>query len=268
AGVSPNLDKLLDRVEVTTVGWGWFDPQRRAVAHAEAADWGRLDPDRAWLSWWLRMEALARQVLDAEMEAGDTCNEPRTARDTAAAVPPGGLLAVASSMPVRDLDWFASTGPTLEVVCNRGASGIDGLVSVALGAAAAGRGVVALAGDLSLLHDQNGFLVRPRPDLAVVVVNNDGGGIFSFLPQARFPEAFERLFGTPTGIDFAGVAATYRIHHRKVERGSALTPAISSALGAGGCHLIEVVTDRAENVLLHQRLTAGVVEAIEASLQG
>jgi 2-succinyl-5-enolpyruvyl-6-hydroxy-3-cyclohexene-1-carboxylate synthase len=202
------------------------------------------------------------------MEAGDGPNEPRSARDTAAAVPRDGLLVVASSMPIRDVDWFASGGQSLEVVCNRGASGIDGLVSLALGAAAAGRGpVVALLGDLSLLHDQNGFLVRPRPDLVMVVINNEGGGIFSFLPQAGFPEAFEQLFGTPTGIDLATLAKTHGLGHRRIERGSELAPAINVALDTRGCHLIEVSTDRTENVMLHRRLTARVVREIEASLQ-
>jgi 2-succinyl-5-enolpyruvyl-6-hydroxy-3-cyclohexene-1-carboxylate synthase len=169
-------------------------------------------------------------------------------------------------MPVRDLDWFARPGPPMRVISNRGASGIDGLVSVALGAGAVGPSV-ALVGDLSLLHDQNGFLVAPRPDLVLVVVNNDGGGIFSFLPQAGFPESFEQLFGTPTGIDFSQLAAVHGLSYNHVEKASELASAVTGGLEAGGVHLIEIKTDRAENVTLHRKLTARVVEAVERLFQ-
>ena len=155
----------------------------------------------------------------------------------------------------------------MTVISNRGASGIDGLVSVALGAGAVGP-AVALVGDLSLLHDQNGFLVAPRPDLVMVVVNNDGGGIFSFLPQAAFAESFERLFGTPTGIDLAKLADVYGLVHKHVEAavgiGDLRWPMVSKQ---GGVHLIEIRTDRTENVALHRRLTARVVEEVEALLE-
>ena len=167
-----------------------------------------------------------------------------------------------SSMPVRDLDWFARTGPPMKVISNRGASGIDGLVSVALGAGSVGPSV-ALVGDLSLLHDQNGFLVAPRPDLVLVVMSNDGGGIFSFLPQAGFPDSFEKLFGTPTGIDMSNLADVHGLRYQHVEKASELATAITGGIESGGVHLIEIKTERAENMTLHRKLTARVVEAVE-----
>jgi 2-succinyl-5-enolpyruvyl-6-hydroxy-3-cyclohexene-1-carboxylate synthase len=127
---------------------------------------------------------------------------------------------------------------------------------------------VALIGDLSLLHDQNGFLVSPRPDLVLVVVNNDGGGIFSFLPQAAFPESFEQLFGTPTGVDFSHLAAVHELSYDHVEKASELASAVIGGLEAGGVHLIEIRTDRGENVNLHRKLTTRVVEVVEALLEG
>jgi 2-succinyl-5-enolpyruvyl-6-hydroxy-3-cyclohexene-1-carboxylate synthase len=167
-------------------------------------------------------------------------------------------------MPVRDLDWFMAPRLGIEVIANRGASGIDGFVSTALGAAATRSPTVALAGDISLLHDQTGFLIQPRPDLVIVAINNDGGGIFSFLPQASFPADFERLFGTPHGVDLGALARVHGLKHQRLDEGGQLPGLIRDGLSAGGCHLVEIVTDRQENVARHRQLTARVVEALAA----
>jgi 2-succinyl-5-enolpyruvyl-6-hydroxy-3-cyclohexene-1-carboxylate synthase len=263
AGLSRNLASFIASVETTGAGEGWSDPDRRVSRMIRSVSFIAEESDREWRSTWERVESVARATLDSELDATDVPSEPRAARDVAAAVPAGGMLIVGSSMPVRDLDWFARTGPMRTVISNRGASGIDGLVSVALGAGAVGP-AVALAGDLSLLHDQNGFLVDPRPDLVMVVVNNDGGGIFSFLPQAAFAETFERLFGTPTGIDLAKLADVYGLIYQDVEAASDLASSVADGLEKGGVHLIEVRTDRNENVALHRRLTARVVEEVQS----
>ena len=251
----------------------WLDPTRvlSEIVRADVGAWCRAvaaaaDPrarDDAWLARWQQAEATARRVLDDALDADAAPSEPRTARDVAAAVPAGGTLVAASSMPVRDLDTYAAPR-RLRVVGNRGTSGIDGFVSTALGVALASppRSTVALAGDLSLLHDSNGFLLAERPDLVVVVVNNDGGGIFSFLPQADFPETFETVFGTPHGIDTARLAALHDLGFRRVERAADLPAALAEALAAGGVTLLEVRTDRAANVALHRRLRAAVAAAL------
>ncbi len=262
AGLSRNLMALISTVETIGVGDGWFDPDRQLSGMLRSISFVGREPDSEWLSNWEQAESNARRILDTELDAIETPSEPRAARDVAAAIAAGGTLVVGSSMPVRDLDWFSRTAPPMKVISNRGASGIDGLVSVALGAGAVGPSV-ALVGDLSLLHDQNGFLVAPRPDLVLVVVNNDGGGIFSFLPQAGFPESFEQLFGTPTGIDLARLADVYGLAYDHVEKASELASAVSSGLEASGVRLIEIKTDRGENVSLHRKLTARVVEAVE-----
>jgi 2-succinyl-5-enolpyruvyl-6-hydroxy-3-cyclohexene-1-carboxylate synthase len=165
-------------------------------------------------------------------------------------------------MPVRDLESFMAPRTGLRILGNRGASGIDGFVSTTLGAALAGGAgpIVALAGDLSMLHDSNGLLlVRGEPvDAVFVVVNNDGGGIFSFLPQADLPAHFERLFGTPQGLPFADLSRAYGCGHRAVTAAGELIPALDDAIEAGGVQLVEVRTDRAENVALHRELWAAV----------
>jgi 2-succinyl-5-enolpyruvyl-6-hydroxy-3-cyclohexene-1-carboxylate synthase len=266
AGLSRNLTAFISNVETIGVGDGWSDPDRRLSTMFRSIAFVRSEPDPEWRSIWDRAESTARRILDSELDGVETPSEPRSARDVAAAVPEGGSLIVGSSMPVRDLDWFSGSRPPMKVISNRGASGIDGLVSVALGAGAVGPSV-ALVGDLSLLHDQNGLLVSPRPDLVLVVVNNDGGGIFSFLPQAGLPESFEQLFGTPTGIDFSRLAALHGLSYHHIEKASDLVPAVTGGLEAGGVHLIEIKTDRTENVTLHRKLTARVVEAVEPLFQ-
>ncbi|MEX0658016.1 MAG: thiamine pyrophosphate-dependent enzyme, partial [Egibacteraceae bacterium] len=250
----------------------WLDPTRvlTEVVVADPAGLGgavaaRLGPPRApsWLASWRDAEQRARATLDRLLDAHAECSEPRTARDLAAVLPDGATLVAASSMPVRDLDQFMAPRGHLRVVGNRGASGIDGFVSTALGVALATPGpTAALAGDLSVLHDQTGFLLAERPDLVLVVVHNDGGGIFSFLPPAEHPAAFETVFGTPHGVDFARVAAVYGLAHTRVDHAGDLAPAVRRHLGEGGVALVEVRTDRTANVALHRRLTGAVGEEL------
>jgi 2-succinyl-5-enolpyruvyl-6-hydroxy-3-cyclohexene-1-carboxylate synthase len=255
----------------------WHDPERAiselvvgdvaalcsAVAHELAAPTGS-----EWLERWTAADRTAAAVLDRLLDADDEVSEPRTARDLGAGLPDGATLVVASSMPVRDLDQYLVARSGLRILANRGASGIDGFVSTTLGVALSGSAtpVVALAGDLSLLHDANGFLLSPgaeRLDATFVVVDNDGGGIFHFLPQAGFPGSFERVFGTPHGRDLADLARLHRLGYERVERASALLPAVRAAIGAGGVRLVHVRTDRRANVDLHRRLTAAVGHALD-----
>jgi 2-succinyl-5-enolpyruvyl-6-hydroxy-3-cyclohexene-1-carboxylate synthase len=243
---------------------GWLDP-RRALSRIIAASPSRLAAaltarlprrdDRAWLDGWRSAEQRVRTALDEALDAEHVPSEPRTARDLAALVPDGSVLTVASSMPVRDLNSFMAARGGLRVLGNRGASGIDGFCSTALGIAAAWNGpAFALAGDLSLLHDQNGLLPVPGglPDLVLVVLNNDGGGIFNFLYAGH--RAFESVFATPHGVDLARLAAGLGVGHARLERAADLGKALAAGRAAGGVQLIEVRTDRNANMALHQRL--------------
>ena len=247
----------------------WADPARTATGVAAAL---RLSgPARgpgaspAWLGSWQRADAAARGAADAILDARAAISEPRLARDLAAALPDGALLWAASSLPVRDLDLHMAPRSGIRVLASRGTSGVDGLVSSAIGAAlahqAAGGGpAVALLGDLAFLHDLPGLLLgpdEPRPDLGLVVVNNDGGGIFSDLEQAAFAGPFERLFGTPHGADIASLARGARLPYHRVERPADLGP----ALAGHGLRVIEVRTQRAAGAALRAELRAACTKA-------
>jgi 2-succinyl-5-enolpyruvyl-6-hydroxy-3-cyclohexene-1-carboxylate synthase len=187
------------------------------------------------------------------------------ARDVADAVPEGAILVAASSMPIRDLD-LTMRPSSIEVLSNRGASGIDGFVSTAFGVAAgSGRPVVALGGDLAMLHDSNGFLAEPRADVVFVVVNNDGGGIFSFLPQVRQDDVFERLFGTPHGRSFALLASFHGVRYELL---TDVSSQVGRALDEGGVWMLEAVTDRRANPSVHRSLTEHVASVVRDSVEG
>ena len=253
----------------------WNDPGR-AAARLVRADAGPLfetlagriqrQPDLRWIDWWRGCEARARAAIDDILDAEQAASEPRTARDVAAMLPSGSALVEAASMPVRDLDWFMGARTGLRVVANRGANGIDGFVSTTLGVARAWPGpVAALAGDLSMLHDQNGLLAARAGDLDAmfVVINNNGGGVFSFLPQARWRDSFEKLFATPQHVDFAALAGLHGLGHELVGHAGDLCDALERAREAGGVNLVEIRTDRDANVALHQRIWHSVARAVD-----
>ena len=223
-------------------------------------------PPPTWLRDWLEAERLAREAIDGLLDEWAEPFEGRVARDLVGWMPGGGTLVVGSSMPVRDVDAFARPRDGLRFVANRGLSGIDGFVATALGVAAAtDEPVAALCGDLTLLHDASSLLgAAGRPRGAVlVVVDNDGGGIFSFLPQAQLPPGlFEPLFGTPHGLDLTALAAAARVPARVVEKAADLVPALDGALAGGGTQLLVVRSDRAANLARHRALTEAVAVAV------
>jgi 2-succinyl-5-enolpyruvyl-6-hydroxy-3-cyclohexene-1-carboxylate synthase len=210
---------------------------------------------------WAAADGAAQRVLDREL-AG-SLSEPAVARTVAAAMAEGGALVVSSSMPVRDLEWYGPHRDGITVLANRGANGIDGVVSTAVGVALTGRPTVALLGDLAFLHDSNGLLgVADRPvDLTLVVVDNDGGGIFSFLPQAEQVPAptFETAFGTPHGLDLVAVAAALGAPARRIDSSAELVAAVERPDGAS---VVVVGSDRATNVVVHEQLEAAVAAAL------
>jgi 2-succinyl-5-enolpyruvyl-6-hydroxy-3-cyclohexene-1-carboxylate synthase len=267
------LDASIPQILVDPDG-AWLDPQRSAGERVPALpdltdSGGRASATTEWHDAWRDAEKAARHALDAYLDGDDAPFEGRVARDVAAACARSPLdpsLVVASSMPVRDLEAFAGQVPP-RVFANRGVNGIDGLVSTVLGVAAASDvPAVGLLGDLAFLHDAGGLLGATARDVdaTFVVVDNGGGGIFSFLPQAALPpERFEQLFGTPPAANVLDVAAAYGVLAERIDRAADVGPALKQALAAGGVRVILVPTgDRTANVDRHRRAWANVAEAI------
>jgi 2-succinyl-5-enolpyruvyl-6-hydroxy-3-cyclohexene-1-carboxylate synthase len=253
-----------DRHVVLAQGPGrWADPQRTATDVAAAirltgmpsgpSVTGEPDSDASWLARWLHADRQARAALDQVLDAYDGISEPRLARDLVTVLPEGALLWVGSSMPIRDADCHMPARDDITVLASRGASGIDGTVSTAVGAALSHDGpAFALIGDLAFLHDMSGLAIgprEPRPDLCLIVVNNDGGGIFSTLEQATF-DGFERLFGTPHGAAVHHIAAAFGVPYHLLDHADDL----SKSLQGTGLRIIEVRTDRGAGAELRARL--------------
>jgi 2-succinyl-5-enolpyruvyl-6-hydroxy-3-cyclohexene-1-carboxylate synthase len=233
--------------------------------------------DSRWTSDWLAADRAAAGALAgwlARPPASTEPLEPLPFTLLADMLPDGGILWAGSSMPVRDMDTYLPGGPrAIRCYSNRGANGIDGVVSSALGAAAADSGpVVLVVGDVSFLHDLNALVTARLHHLSatIVLVNNDGGGIFSFLPQAStddpgvgLPDAYEELFGTPHGLDFGPIVRAMGAAHA-VAGPDELGDALARAIGAAGVQVIEIRTERARNLALHRGATAAVAAAVNA----
>ncbi|HEY8311789.1 MAG TPA: 2-succinyl-5-enolpyruvyl-6-hydroxy-3-cyclohexene-1-carboxylic-acid synthase, partial [Gemmatimonadaceae bacterium] len=229
-----------------------------------------VGPDHAaWLARWRRIDARAGEALATYVADLDENFEGAALAAVAAIMPDRGTIFVSSSMPVRDLDAFAR-GDTraLRVLANRGANGIDGVVSSALGVAATLHGadgpLVLVIGDIAMYHDMNGLLAAKLHDLdaTIVLLNNDGGGIFSFLPQTSEPAHFEQLFGTPHGLRFESAAKLYGARYQHVDSIRSLRDAVTDGINGHGLHIVELDTNRVANVRLHRDAWAQVANAV------
>jgi 2-succinyl-5-enolpyruvyl-6-hydroxy-3-cyclohexene-1-carboxylate synthase len=249
----------------------WHDPDAvvgmriRAPYRALLGD-QELRTDGDWFaSWCAADEAVAGAI---ERTLGDELSEPLVARSLGKWLAPNATLFVASSMPVRDVEeFFAAREEGPRVMSNRGANGIDGTVSSAFGAlaAAADEGpVVLLIGDVALAHDIGGLLAASRLRLAltIVLLNNDGGGIFHFLPVAGEADAFEEHVATPHGLDFSLAASLYGCAFVRAETVDALRSAVETSLAGNATTIIEVRTDREENLALHRRVADAALAAL------
>jgi len=252
----------------------WADPLRVATEFHQCGTDEWLDSaiatarpsDPRWLDSWRERESRA-QVAIADVLGADL-SEPLVARMVHRyAAETGATLVVAASMPIRDLEWYAEAHPMApRVLSNRGVNGIDGVVSTALGVAQSGSGqgtrTIALLGDLTFLHDVSGLVNLPQSPCTFVVLDNGGGGIFSFLPQATSvePAVFEQLFGTPPTSDITAVARGFGLVVHEVT----VLSQLESALAAPTPSLVRVmVPDRAHNVALHDAIN----QAVRLSLQ-
>jgi 2-succinyl-5-enolpyruvyl-6-hydroxy-3-cyclohexene-1-carboxylate synthase len=255
------VSQLLARADVelvvTTPYADWPDPGRAAATVVEDVVLpapGRLE--QAWFARWREAEERTRTRLDALLAGWSGLTGPQVARVVLAALGPADVLLVGSSNPVRDLDLAPVSDRPPAVFANRGLAGIDGLVSTAVGVAwGSGAPVTALLGDLTLLHDASGLVVgplEPRPDVRLVVVNDDGGSIFATLEQgaAGYAAAFERVFGTPQGLRLEGLAHAAGLTYRLVTTADELRAALASP--PAGMELVEVRVDRSRRRALDE----------------
>ncbi|AIY16095.1 2-succinyl-5-enolpyruvyl-6-hydroxy-3-cyclohexene-1-carboxylic-acid synthase [Pimelobacter simplex] len=255
--LSRPVTRLLERpdVEVLVVpGRGAWPLRPPGAIAVDGPFWAGDEPDDpAWLDAWRAADRELSLRLDRLLAAEPALTPYDVAGATHAALPAGGLLVVGASSPVRDLDLMVrppAVGTRRKVIANRGLAGIDGTVSTAIGAALGRDGStrnLALMGDLTFLHDQTALVLgpdEPRPDLTIVVPNDDGGAIFSVLEQGAPAHAasFERLFGTPHGTDLASLCAAARIPHLRVSSRPELDQAL--AMPNGGIEVVEAVVSR------------------------
>jgi 2-succinyl-5-enolpyruvyl-6-hydroxy-3-cyclohexene-1-carboxylate synthase len=221
-------------------------------------------PDESWLERWKTADDAVSAAIDTAI--GDELSEPQVAARLTEWLGPEATLFVASSMPIRDVELFAAAHrPGPRVLSNRGANGIDGTVSSAFGVAAASPGpVVLLIGDVALLHDLGGLLAARRLglELTIVLLNNDGGGIFHFLPVSGQTDAFEEHVATPHGTDFAQAAALFGLGYQRPRNVAELRQAISEPDSAG---IVEIRTDRGHNLELHRHIADAAMAAIRTS---
>lgn len=243
---------------------GWHDPARAAADIGTSVRvTGTKPAPRQWSSTWTQVDGLAATAIDATLAETRSLTEPGIARAVIDSAPTGGHIVVASSMPVRDVEWYTPRRVGITVHANRGANGIDGVVSTALGVASTGVPTIALVGDLAFLHDSSALiaLARRQVDLTVVVVDNDGGGIFSFLPQAASLDGdrFEQLFGTPHGTDCAALASAHGLRVTEATTPGAFAKALREVRDP---RVVVAKSDRVRNVEVHRRLNAAVAEAV------
>ena len=261
----------------------WRDPDATASVMVQAGAASFCDTmiaalsesDRAgpaWRTLWVDANSAARFAIRGALDEIVEPFEGRVPAELAPLLPDGSTLVLGNSMPVRDADSFL---PVLQrdvrVLGTRGASGIDGVVSTAVGAAAARQGrVVLVIGDLSFLHDLNGLwpVRRHGLDLTIVVVNNDGGGIFHFLPQAQaIPDRFEQWFGTPHGLELEHAVALHGGRYTKLDGGAGLGAIVAEAIARPGLEVLELRTERTRNVELHVQVWQRIAEAVNESLR-
>jgi 2-succinyl-5-enolpyruvyl-6-hydroxy-3-cyclohexene-1-carboxylate synthase len=251
----------------------WQDPnsvisQRvRSPIHTliEGLAGGELFPaPPEWLASWRAADAATASAISATL--GEELSEPLVARSLGEWLDRDATMFVASSMPIRDVEEFTpARAQAPRILSNRGANGIDGTVSAAFGAAAAGEGpVMLLIGDVALAHDIGGLLAARRLGLAltIVLLNNDGGGIFHFLPVAGEADAFEEHVATPHGLDFAHAAALYGCDYTRPQTSADLRTAVETSIAGAGATIIEVRTDRVENLALHRRVAEAALAAL------
>ncbi|MBS4200107.1 2-succinyl-5-enolpyruvyl-6-hydroxy-3-cyclohexene-1-carboxylic-acid synthase [Bacillus sp. FJAT-49732] len=223
-----------------------------------------------WLSKWLELDEIAKKTIANHLQIIDELEEGKVVYELANLLPVDSTIFVGNSMPIRDVDtFFHKNNKNITVMANRGANGIDGVVSTALGAAVYKRPLFLVIGDLSFFHDLNGLLMAKlhKLNITIILLNNDGGGIFSYLPQYSEPKHFEVLFGTPTGLNYEHAVQMYHGQYTKIFDWESLKMAILDSVSYEGLNVIEIPTDRERNLFSHREMWEKVSQEINLFLQ-
>jgi 2-succinyl-5-enolpyruvyl-6-hydroxy-3-cyclohexene-1-carboxylate synthase len=257
----------------------WRDPAGKAteMIYADEAQFinqlseavNPHDSKEDWLENWVNINRAAQQQVAEYQAASETLDEGMAVRTLIESLPEEAVVFASNSMPIRDIDtFFANNSKNIRVMGNRGANGIDGVISTALGICATGNPTYLVIGDLAFYHDMNGLLAGKmhKLNLKILLINNNGGGIFSYLPQANEKEHFELLFGTPADLDFSHTASLYGAHFNKAENHEQLSQSLSEWDSHEGLSIIEAITSRNENVLNHREMWNNVSREIEKLL--
>ncbi|WP_071460475.1 2-succinyl-5-enolpyruvyl-6-hydroxy-3-cyclohexene-1-carboxylic-acid synthase [Bacillus massilinigeriensis] len=261
-------------------GNGWRDPLMSASRMVYASEtqfclalsdaMKKKPENEEYLERWKQLNARTNELL-AEVEAGNLLSEAKLFQLLKGQLPENATIFVGNSMPIRDLDtFFTCNGKNIKVLANRGANGIDGVISSAMGAAVINDSVYLILGDLTFFHDTNGLLPAKMENLHIniILINNNGGGIFSFLPQANHPKHFERLFGTPVDLKFQSAAEMYGASYDKITDKDEFLQAFEKNKIQKGLNIMEVVTDREANLQEHRNLWKNVSREIDILLEG
>lgn len=277
--VSKSLMKWLESFEgipyyLVDPGEEWKDPMKAATDLIHCDEHFLVDEfsqrfttktDASWLTSWEEINQRTKKVMLMNLDTTEGINEGALIALLRENLPNQSGLFIGNSMPIRDVDtFFSKSDKEVKLLANRGANGIDGVVSTALGAAAVQQPMFLVIGDLSFYHDMNGLLMAQKYgiNLTILLINNNGGGIFSFLPQSALPKYFETLFGTELNIEFKKVAELYSGNYHHVTEWEQLYDALDHASFNKGLDIIEIQTNRYENVEAHKTLFAKVAESL------
>ena len=239
-----------------------MNPTGKTTMHVQASIdvfthlYGKNNNSDTYLNIWRRLEQAGKKQLSLAIDEPH-CFEGRTIRELQKQIPEDGQIFVANSMTIRDFDYFWFSGESKAVLYgNRGVNGIDGTISTALGLAANGRPTYLVTGDLSLFHDLNGLAVAKTHNLNLTIIlhNNDGGGIFEYLPQ-KGTKHFDYLFSTSQGLDYSGAAKLYGCGYTKISSPDELSSVLANVSQESGVHIIEIPTNREYSRELHKKYT-------------
>ncbi|WP_449537347.1 2-succinyl-5-enolpyruvyl-6-hydroxy-3-cyclohexene-1-carboxylic-acid synthase [Ferdinandcohnia sp. Marseille-Q9671] len=268
------IQKHKDSTQIIVDGdGGWRDPTLSAtdMVYCDEIDFcnkvvARIQKrnNPSWVNAWITVNEITKQNLSA-VHTEEALFEGKVFSELQEILPKNSTLFVGNSMPIRDLDtFFTNNEKSIKVLANRGANGIDGLVSTAIGVSSKHQHTVLVIGDLSFYHDLNGLLAAKQHNLniTIVLINNDGGGIFSFLPQSAEEKHFETLFGTPIGLDYEHAVKMYGGNFISVTNWTEFKETILTSLSNKGLTVVEVKSDRKENVMIHRKLWNNVSQEI------